>query len=90
HSIATQQKLLRVSLQLPQPPQPCYLLPRCPVPPCCASKVVFYPAALIQTDADGRRQTSDRPTTFTMPQPLPSKEASLFRTLVRNYDDKQY
>ncbi|KAM0286435.1 hypothetical protein ACHAQH_000861 [Verticillium albo-atrum] len=25
-----------------------------------------------------------------MPQPLPSKEASLFRTLVRNYDDKQY
>ncbi|ROT36714.1 N-terminal acetyltransferase A complex subunit nat1 [Sodiomyces alkalinus F11] len=25
-----------------------------------------------------------------MPQPLPPKEAALFRTVVRNYDDKQY
>lgn len=25
-----------------------------------------------------------------MPQPLSSKESSLFRTVVRNYEDKQY
>ena len=25
-----------------------------------------------------------------MPQPLPSKEASLFRQLVKNYEAKQY
>ncbi|KAL5442544.1 hypothetical protein PMIN05_004018 [Paraphaeosphaeria minitans] len=36
------------------------------------------------------RSTPHTDATATMPQPLPSKEASLFRQLVKNYEAKQY